>query len=158
MVVSCRTEQQWTALVGAMGRPAWAAEPRFATLEDRVAHADELDALVEAWTSERDRYDVMHLLQAAGVPAGAVQDAADRLERDPQLRARGHFTDLGNAEVDPMALEGVPFRMSATPPHTGGRLRRGPPRLGEDTAAVLGEVLGLDAAAIAELEAEGALR
>jgi crotonobetainyl-CoA:carnitine CoA-transferase CaiB-like acyl-CoA transferase len=158
VVVSCRTEQQWAALVDAMGSPAWAADPRFATLADRVEHADDLDALLERWTSERDRYDVMHLLQAAGVPAGAVQDAADRLERDPQLRARGHFTDLGNAEVDPMALEGVPFRMSATPPHTGGRLRRGPPCLGEDTAAVLGEVLGLDAAQIAELDAEGALR
>ncbi|HTZ07935.1 MAG TPA: CoA transferase, partial [Acidimicrobiales bacterium] len=103
----------------------------------------------------RDRYEVMELLQGAGVPAGAVQDAADRLERDPQLAARGHFTPLGNAEVDPLPLEGVPFRMSATPPHTGGRLRRGPPLLGEDTAAVLRDVLGLDEAAVAALAAEG---
>ncbi len=98
----------------AIGRPSWTADPRFATLAGRVDHADELDTLLETWTSERDRYEVMDLLQAAGVPAGVVQDAADRLERDPQLAARGHFTALSNAEVGPLPLEGVPFRMSAT--------------------------------------------
>ena len=99
----------------------------------------------------------MALLQDSGVPAGAVQDAADRLERDPQLAARGHYTMLGNAEVDPLPLEGVPFRMSATPPHTGGRLRRGPPCLGEDNQDVLGEVLGMSADDVAALEVEGVL-
>jgi crotonobetainyl-CoA:carnitine CoA-transferase CaiB-like acyl-CoA transferase len=157
VVVSCRTQPQWEALVEVMGRPPWAADPRFATVTSRAEHADDLDAHVQAWTSERDRYDVMDALQHAGVPAGAVQDAADRLERDPQLAARGHYTLLGNAEVAPLPLEGVPFRMSATPPHTGGALHRGPPRLGEDNAAVLGEVLGLSADDIATLEADGAL-
>jgi crotonobetainyl-CoA:carnitine CoA-transferase CaiB-like acyl-CoA transferase len=157
VVVSCRTEEQWKALVGAMGDPEWSADPRFATMAGRVEHADALDAHVEAWTSGRDRYEVMALLQDSGVPAGAVQDAADRLERDPQLAERGHYTMLGNAEVDPLPLEGVPFRMSATPPHTGGALHRGPPCLGEDNEAVLGEVLGLSAAEVGALESEGAL-
>ena len=148
---------QWAGLVRAMGSPPWALEPRFATVAGRVEHADDLDARIEAWTSGRDRYDVMELLQRAGVPAGAVQDAADRLERDPQLAARGHYTMLGNAEVDALPLEGVPFRMSATPPHTGGRLRRGPPCLGEDNEAVLGEVLGMSADDVAALAADGVL-
>jgi crotonobetainyl-CoA:carnitine CoA-transferase CaiB-like acyl-CoA transferase len=86
-----------------------------------------------------------------------VQDAADRLERDPQLSARGHYTMLGNGEVDELPLEGVPFRMSATPPHTGGRLRRGPPCLGEDNETVLGAVLGMSATEVAALAADGAL-
>jgi crotonobetainyl-CoA:carnitine CoA-transferase CaiB-like acyl-CoA transferase len=64
---------------------------------------------------------------------------------------------LGNAEVEPLPLEGVPFRMSATPPHTGGALRRGPPCLGEDNESVLGDVLGMSAADVAALAAEGAL-
>jgi crotonobetainyl-CoA:carnitine CoA-transferase CaiB-like acyl-CoA transferase len=157
VVVSCRTEEHWDALVDAMGRPPWAHDPRFATLAGRVQHADDLDAHIGAWTSEHDRYEVMDLLQRAGVPAGAVQDAADRLERDPQLAARGHYTMLGNAEVEPLPLEGVPFRMSATPPHTGGALRRGPPCLGEDNESVLGDVLGMSAADVAALAAEGAL-
>ena len=157
VVVSCRTEEQWEALVKAMGQPSWATDARFATMAGRVEHADELDANLEAWTSGRDRYEVMDLLQGYGVPAGAVQDAADRLERDPQLAARGHYTMLGNAEVDPLPLEGVPFRMSATPPHTGGALHRGPPCLGEDNEAVLVEVLGMSVDEVAALGAEGAL-
>jgi crotonobetainyl-CoA:carnitine CoA-transferase CaiB-like acyl-CoA transferase len=157
VVISCRTDDHWAALVRALGSPPWADDARFATTARRVEHADELDAHLEAWTSQRDRYAVMDLLQRAGVPAGAVQDAADRLERDPQLAARGHYTMLGNAEVDPLPLEGLPVRMSATPPHTGGRLRRGPPRLGEDTAAVLGEVLGLGERDVARLAAQGVL-
>ena len=71
-------------------------------------------------------------------------------------RAR-HYTMLGNAEVEPLPLEGVPFRMSSTPPHTGGALHRGPPRLGEDNEAVLGEVLGMSAADVAALFDDGAL-
>jgi crotonobetainyl-CoA:carnitine CoA-transferase CaiB-like acyl-CoA transferase len=157
VVVSCRTEDHWASLVKAMGNPPWALEPPFATIAARIEHVDELDTHVEAWTSQRDRYAVMELLQRSGVPAGVVQDAADRLERDPQLAARGHYTKLGNAEVDALPLEGVPFRMSATPPHTGGRLRRGPPCLGEDNEAVLTEFLGLSANEVAELAADGAL-
>jgi crotonobetainyl-CoA:carnitine CoA-transferase CaiB-like acyl-CoA transferase len=157
VVISCSTEEHWRALVTSMGSPAWAGEPRFATLEGRAAHADALDAHVEVWTAERDRYEVMHLLQSVGVPAGAVQDAADRLERDEQLAARGHFTPLGNDEVGSLPLEGVPFRMTATPPHAGGRLRRGPPCLGQDTASVLHEVLGLGSEEVARLATEGAL-
>ncbi|HLX88409.1 MAG TPA: hypothetical protein VKR22_08155, partial [Acidimicrobiales bacterium] len=77
--------------------------------------------------------------------------------RDPQLQARGHFTPMGNDEVRPLPLEGVPFHMDATPPHTGGRLRRGPPLLGQDNDAVLRDVLGMDDTAIATLREEGAL-
>jgi crotonobetainyl-CoA:carnitine CoA-transferase CaiB-like acyl-CoA transferase len=157
VVISCRTEAQWDALVAAIGRPPWAADPRFATLDGRVVHADALDACLETWTSERDRYEVMDLLQAAGVPAGVVQESADRLERDPQLAARGHFTPLANAEVGPLPLEGVPFRMSATAPRTGGFLDRGPPCLGEDTDAVLEELLALSPDDVGTLRDEGVL-
>ena len=157
VVVSCRTEAQWESFVGVIGSPSWCADPRFSTLALRVANADALDSLVETWTCERDRYEIMDLLQSAGVPAGAVQDAGDRLERDPQLRARGHFTMLGNSDVEPLPLEGVPFRMSVTPPETGGAIRRGPPLLGEDTDSLLSSLLGLRTFEIESLREEGAL-
>lgn len=158
VVISCRTEEHWRAFVEAIGSPAWCESARFATLAERVRHADDLDRLVESWTSTRDRYDMMHLLQRDGVPAGAVQDAGDRLERDPQLAARGHFTPLPHREAGTWPLEGVPFHLSATPARTGGRIRRGPPCLGEDTEPVLGELLGMRAEEVASLRAEGVLR
>ena len=70
IVISCRTEAHWDALVTLMGRPPWAEDPRFATLEGRVDHADELDALLETWTSTRDRYEAMDLLQRPGSRPG----------------------------------------------------------------------------------------
>lgn len=157
IVVSCRTDAHWQALVEAMGRPAWAGDPRFATFAGRRQHAEELDDALERFTSTFERYELMAALQRAGVPAGVVQDAADRLERDPQLRARGHFTMLGNDEVGPLPLEGVPFRMAGTPPHTGGLLHRGPPLLGEDTDFVLRDVLGMGEDEVEALRAAGAL-
>ena len=158
MVISCRTEEHWRGFVEAIGSPPWCGSPQFATLDERVRHADELDRLVESWTATRDRYDVMHLLQRHGVPAGAVQDAGDRVERDPQLAARGHFTPLPHREAGTWPLEGVPFHLSATPPRTGGRIRRGPPCLGEDTKQVLGELLGMGSEEVETLRAEGVLQ
>jgi crotonobetainyl-CoA:carnitine CoA-transferase CaiB-like acyl-CoA transferase len=157
IVISCRTEQHWQGLVQALGRPRWAQQERFATAPRRLEHRDELDAQLEGWTQQHDRYDAMELLQAHGVPAGAVQDAADRVERDPQLAARGHFTRLRSREVGELPLEGLPLRMSATPPHTGGSIHRGPPDLGEDTDTVLRELLDLDDSQLARLHAEKVL-
>ncbi len=158
VVISCSTEAHWQAFVAALGHPTWTADARFATLASRVENADELDAFVAAWAATRDRYDVMELLQRAGVPAGAVQDAADRVERDPQLAARGHFTTLASTEVGELPLEGVPFEMSETPPRTGGTIHRGPPDLGEDCDAILRDVLDLSDAEIAGLHEAGALQ
>ena len=157
VVISCRTEAQWVALVEAMGRPAWTDDPRFATLAGRVEHADDLDRHLGAWTEGRDRYEVMDLLQAAGVPAGVVQDAADRLERDPQLAARGHFTMLGNDEVAPLPLEGLPVRMSATPPRTGGFIDRAPPASARTTRRCWASCSGSPPTRSARSAAAGAL-
>jgi crotonobetainyl-CoA:carnitine CoA-transferase CaiB-like acyl-CoA transferase len=64
---------------------------------------------------------------------------------------------LGNDEVAPLPLEGLPVWLRGTPAHTGGLLHRGPPRLGEDNAAVLGELLGLSEQETVALESEGVL-
>jgi crotonobetainyl-CoA:carnitine CoA-transferase CaiB-like acyl-CoA transferase len=157
VVVSCTTDDHWRAFVTAVGDPKWASS--YGALADRVARADELDAQVEQWTSSRDRYDVMSLLQAHGVPAGAVQDSRDRLLTDPQLAARGHFTrGLAHPDVQrDVPLEGVPVHMSATPQRTGGVIDRAPPSLGGDTAEVLGSLLEMSADDLAALDADGVL-
>jgi crotonobetainyl-CoA:carnitine CoA-transferase CaiB-like acyl-CoA transferase len=159
LVISCTTDAHWSGYVAAAGSPDWAHDARFATQADRVTNADELDKHVEAWTQPQDRYDAMHLLQSHGVPAGAVQDSRDRLENDPQLEARGHFTTLPHREpgAETLPLEGVPFRMSETPPVTGGVIHRGPPCLGQDTEEVLTSLLGMSPADVQSLIADGAL-
>jgi benzylsuccinate CoA-transferase BbsF subunit len=144
---------EWRSLIEALGRPAWAADPRFAGQEQRFAHQDELDAHLAAWTRTRDRHDVMELLQAAGVRAAAVQDARDVNERDPQIAARGLFFELDHPIIGPARFEGVPFRASEFDPDHW----RSAPLQGEDNAYVVQEILGLDDAEYDELTAAGVI-
>lgn len=144
---------EWQALVRAMDDPAWASDARFATNEGRLAHQDELDARIEAWTSELDDYEAMDLLQAAGVRAGVCQKPSDRYERDPQFKARDWWHTMPHPQLGESEFDGVTPRLARTP----GALRTASPLLGQDTDQVLSEVLGLRGDQIEELRAIGAL-
>jgi crotonobetainyl-CoA:carnitine CoA-transferase CaiB-like acyl-CoA transferase len=146
-------DDEWRRLVRALGEPAWAADERFATTEGRVAHQDELDAHLSAWTRERDRHETMHLLQAAGVRAGAVQDAQDVNESDPQMAHRSVFFEMDHPVIGPARFEGVPFAS----PTLGADHWRSGPLLGEDNEYVACEVLGLSAREFGELVDAGVL-
>jgi benzylsuccinate CoA-transferase BbsF subunit len=147
------TDDEWRALRRAMGDPDWASEERFATVQGRKENEDELDRLIERWTAERSAEEVMETLQAAGVPAGVVQSAQDVLENDPHLKARGYYVYLDHAEAGRTAYDGPGFRLSKTP----GRLLSPAPLLGEHTALVCTEVLGMDPEEMAQLVMESAL-
>ncbi len=151
VAVAVRNDAEWAALRAAMGEPAWAAEERFATNAGRLANEDALDAGIEAWTREREAYEVMAVLQAAGVPAGVCQAAGDRVERDPQLAARGWWATLPHAELGEAEIDGVAPRLSRTP----GTNRTASPLLGEHTREVMLGTLGMSAEEYEELEAMG---
>lgn len=155
MTISVADDRQWRLLRRVMGNPAWTHEEGFETPESRVRNREALDREIQAWTRERDRYEVMRALCEAGVPAGVVQDAGDRVERDEQLHARGYFTKLPNAETGEWFAEELPFKMSRTPPSVGGALGRGAPSIGEDNLEVYGRLLGLSPAEILRGEGEG---
>jgi crotonobetainyl-CoA:carnitine CoA-transferase CaiB-like acyl-CoA transferase len=146
-------DAEWKALVGVLGEPEWAADPRFETLAARVANQDDLDAHLGAWTAERDRHEVMAALQAVGVRAGAVQDAEDVNEHDPQMAHRDAFFELDHPVIGPARFEGVPF----TATQFGADHWRSAPLLGEDNQYVYGEILGIESDEIAELAATGVI-
>jgi crotonobetainyl-CoA:carnitine CoA-transferase CaiB-like acyl-CoA transferase len=151
VAIVARNEAEWEALRRAMGEPAWAAEARFATNAGRLANQDDLDAGIEAWTQEREAYAVMATLQAAGVPAGVCQTAGDRVERDPQLRARDWWTTMPHPELGESGFDGVAPRLSRTP----GQNRTAAPLMGQHTFDVLTGTLGMGAEEYAELEGMG---
>jgi crotonobetainyl-CoA:carnitine CoA-transferase CaiB-like acyl-CoA transferase len=157
VAIACRDDGDWRRLRAGMGDPPWARDPRFDTVAGRCAHEDELDGALEAWTVQHERYALADRLGAAGVPAAPVQNARDRVERDPQLRARGYFVPLRHGETGEWPLERPPFRLSASDVHPGGRIRRGPPCIGEDTHEVLRRILGMAEAEIAALAEAGVL-
>jgi crotonobetainyl-CoA:carnitine CoA-transferase CaiB-like acyl-CoA transferase len=157
IAIACRDDRDWDRLRIAMGDPEWAREARFAAVAGRRAHEDDLERAIAAWTAREEPYALADRLARAGVPAAPVQDARDRVERDPQLAARDYFVPLRHSETGEWPLERPPFRLSDGDVHPGGTIRRGPPCLGEDTAAVLGELLGLGEQEIASLTEAGVL-
>jgi crotonobetainyl-CoA:carnitine CoA-transferase CaiB-like acyl-CoA transferase len=157
IAISVQSDDQWRALGEAMGKPEWALDARFATAESRKQNEDDLDARLTEYTSGCERYELMNRLQARGIPAGAVQKAPDRFDRDPQLKARGYFVDLPHNDIGTWPLEGFPAKMSRSPADIGGPTHRAAPKLGEDNDFVFGEVVGLNKAEIASLTEEGVI-
>jgi crotonobetainyl-CoA:carnitine CoA-transferase CaiB-like acyl-CoA transferase len=149
IAIAVEDEEQWRALCGAIGRPELAEDPRFSGLSERRANAAALDAIIADWTRERDKYSAQAALLAAGVPAGALQTNIETLS-DPQLLARGFWQELQREFVGrhPHGGSGVLVDGVAPP------LIRPAPTLGQHTAEVLGELLGLSAAELAALEAQ----
>jgi benzylsuccinate CoA-transferase BbsF subunit len=119
----------------------------------RKQNEDELDRLVEEWTSQRSPEEIMTRMQGAGVPAGVVQDAEDILVRDPHLRSRGYYVYLDHPETGHSAYDGIPYKLSETP----GRLSRPAPCIGEHTEYVCSEILGMSRREIDLLLAENVL-
>ena len=149
--IAVTSDEEWQALCQALGRPGLGRERRFSTLASRKAHEEELDSIVEAWTTGRTPEEVMARLQAAGVPAGLVATSQD-LMADPQLRERGFFTLLQHPLIGPYRCPASPFKLSATP-----GVPQGPsPLVGQHTECVLRELLRLSDEEIAAYAAQGA--
>jgi crotonobetainyl-CoA:carnitine CoA-transferase CaiB-like acyl-CoA transferase len=152
VAIAVCSEADWQALCQATGHPEWADDPRFADAYLRMQYRDELDALISSWTSQHTSYDVMEILQAAGVAAMPVMNVEDQF-RDPHLRARQVHVECEHPKVGIEWLHGIPWHLSETP----GRIRRPAPLLGEHNQYVFGELLGLPAAEIQRLVEAGAI-
>jgi crotonobetainyl-CoA:carnitine CoA-transferase CaiB-like acyl-CoA transferase len=148
VTIAVGNDQEWRALCDAIGQPALASDARFNTALARKRNEDELDRIIGAWTSTRDRWQVTELLQRAGVAAMPTFTNID-VVRDPHMRERGFLVDLDHPEVGVRTYAGVPWTMSLTP----CKIHRVSPCLGEDTNDVLGRVLGYTPERIAQLRA-----
>jgi benzylsuccinate CoA-transferase BbsF subunit len=138
IAISVRDDAEWRALCDVLGGAAWRDDARFTSPASRVANADALDALIAAATAGHDARELMDLLQAAGIAAGVVQSALD-LHADPVLAGWGFFQWLEHPERPAAPYDGHALRLDETP----GRLRWAAPTLGEHTALVLRDVLGM---------------
>jgi crotonobetainyl-CoA:carnitine CoA-transferase CaiB-like acyl-CoA transferase len=137
VTISVGSEDEWNGLCRAMRQPALAQDARFAGPLDRRRNHEELDAIIAAWTRELDHYQAMHMLQAHGVPAGAVAKGSEVLN-DPHLNARGFWDSLDHPEAGVYKQVSTPWHLSENP--EGQPSRR---RTWQHNAYVLGEILGL---------------
>ena len=93
IAIAIETDDQWRNLVAEMGSPDWAADPALENAETRWRRRGDIYVNLAIWTVPQDRYELMHRLQTAGIPAGTVQTGEDLTQNDPQLKhAQMHFT------------------------------------------------------------------
>jgi crotonobetainyl-CoA:carnitine CoA-transferase CaiB-like acyl-CoA transferase len=95
--------------------------------------------------------ELEHLLAPAGIPIGAVRDLAAAFS-DPQVAALDLVQSIAHPTAGDVRVVGPPYRFSETP----GSIRRHPPRLGEHSREILGE-LGFADAEITALLQSGAV-
>lgn len=144
--LSVRDEAEWQRLCEVMGQPELSSDARFATLAARKENEAALEEIVTAWTQERTADETTQALQNAGIPAYPAVDAIDMVN-SPHVGSRDYFVELEHPEVGTRRHMGIPWTMSRTP----CEIRRPAPCLGQDTDAVLTEIVGLSQAEIAAL-------
>ena len=146
-VIACFTQDQWDNLCKSAGDQPWTIDPRFSSLESRRHHQDELEKAISSWTRERTPYQLMRLLQKAGVPAGVVQ-SGEQLYRDYHLRARNFIVEIQHPQPwGKIEHTGVNVGLSDTP----GRVTE-VPVLGQHNEYVFSDLLGLSHEDVRRLE------
>ncbi|WP_041795716.1 CaiB/BaiF CoA transferase family protein [Pararhodospirillum photometricum] len=133
--------------------PALAHDPRFARNRDRVAHRDALLALLEPRLKERPTAAWLAALEAVGVPCGPI-NTLDQVFADPQVLARGLRLEVPHPLSGTVPLVRSPLRLSGTETAAPAEA---PPLLGQHTRGVLGDLLGLTAARLDALTAQGVI-
>ena len=150
-LIGANQDSVFGRLCDAMGRPELAKDPRYVNHVARGKHQEELDALVGDWTKTLTIAELEDKMVAAGVPAGRLYRPQDMLD-DPHFQAREAIIGVPHPRWGEVKMQNVFPKLSATP---GSVRRRAPETIGQDNADVYGEMLGLDEAALAELQARG---
>ena len=150
LTTSRANPEHWTRLMKLIGREELIENSRFATGDARVAHSDELDAIIGEWTKKHDKREAMEKLIAIGVPAGAVFDTMELLN-EPSFETRGIFQTVEH--------HNGPYKMATWPVRIDGKTvqLKGSPALGADSAEVLESWLGIDTGEFANLKSAGVL-
>ena len=152
-MIGANKDSLWKRLAEAMGRPELGDDPRYATHIARGERQDELDALINDWTSTLTVEEVDALMIRYSIPAGRVYRAPDMLA-DPHFQAREAIVEVETERFGKLKMQSTFPRFSATP----GSIRRpAPAKVGQHNAEVYGGELGLDAAEMARLAEAGAI-
>lgn len=144
------TDEEWKAFCHVIGDPPWTIEREFTTAKVRKQNEDELEELVAEWTKKHSAEEVMQMMQAAGVPAGVVQNAQDILENDPQLKERGFLVPLEHPVLGVFGHPTPPYKLLKTKAQV-----RTSPCFGEHNEYVCTQLLGMSDEEFVELLRDG---
>ncbi|MDR0875531.1 MAG: CoA transferase [Clostridiales Family XIII bacterium] len=147
--IAVATEEEWEALRRVMGNPAWAAEKAYADAESRRKNRAELDQHISAWTRGYTAYEVMTLLQNAGV-AAMPSFSSEELLSDPHTLARGNVIELAHPVMGTKNVISPPWKLSETPAKVWERS----PLMGEHNEECFCGLLGMSKEELEKLEDE----
>lgn len=140
LIVAVGNDSQFRNYCGAIGLPELSADPRFSTNPQRVKNRAELVPLLAERMATGARDHWLTVLEGVGVPAGPI-NTLDQVYEDPHVLARGMKRELPHPAAGKVPMASSPLKFSDSPVE----YRRPPPMLGEHTAQVLAEKLGLSA-------------
>jgi CoA:oxalate CoA-transferase len=140
----------WRRFCQIIGQPELADDPKFATTAARRTYQTETAAIIQGWTGERTKAEVVNTLADGGVPAAPVNNVAEMVA-DPQVQAREMFVELEHPIYGPVKITGTPLKLSETP----GRVERLPPMPGEHNEAIFVGMLGYTKEELAHWQNEG---
>jgi crotonobetainyl-CoA:carnitine CoA-transferase CaiB-like acyl-CoA transferase len=148
--LSVETDEQWKALIKAMGQENWGSDSGFAAVTGRILHQDGIDRKIEAWTQILPNTEVEFRLRAVGIPAERMRRINDLLESENGATV---FVKMEERRMGSMLTTRLPFSLSSDslPPP------RSAPSLGEHTTEVLCEWLNFSQEEIATIKEQKAL-
>ncbi len=150
IIIALGNDRQFRDLVAVLGLPEMASDPRFAASAQRSDNRDAMFALINPAIARWQSDDLLAALEAAKLPCGKINTIPQALVQ-PQTVARELVHEIARDDGTPVRFVGYPGKFSASP----ATYRHAPPRSGQDTRAVLGEVLGLSDAEVDALAAAG---
>jgi crotonobetainyl-CoA:carnitine CoA-transferase CaiB-like acyl-CoA transferase len=152
VLIAANSNATFLRLLQAMGRTELLQDPRFESIRSRgdKANMRALDEIIGQWTRQFDAAELERIVREAEVPTSRVYTIADIWD-DPQYAARDMLVDVPHPRLGHVRQMGIVPKLSATP----GSIRSTGPDTGADTAQVLQQFAGVDAARLAELRAKG---
>jgi benzylsuccinate CoA-transferase BbsF subunit len=152
VAIAVSNQKEWQSFCRVLGSPDWTRSEEFSDELSRWKNQDKLDRWIEEWTRHYHPYQIMEMLQKAGVMAGVSHNVRDLVD-DPQLKQRKFFCDVDHPVLGNITLAGIPLRLSKNPSNK----TTPPPLLGEHNDYVFGTLLGLSKEEITALEEEKVL-
>jgi crotonobetainyl-CoA:carnitine CoA-transferase CaiB-like acyl-CoA transferase len=149
--IAANKQEQWEALCDVLGVPELKTDPRFQKRDVRKKNRYELTPLVEARLAERPTHEWVELLNARGIPSGAILSLEQALNQ-PQIEHRGVLQEVEVPGIGRLRL----FGLTAAFEKCQGSITTPPPRLGEHTDEILGGI-GVSAEELAALRQQGVI-